>query len=111
MDAAAAAIVAAVVIALLLFIAYFVVRARERGRDPSYYEEVYLFRGPALPAGATVAAPGQIAAYRAAGGRQAAGAISGGGAWLYGPKPRLGTPGVAPFDGRHWFQPRGAVAV
>jgi hypothetical protein len=39
-----------------------------------------------------------------------AGAPAGCGAWLYGAKPRRGSPGVAPFSDGLWFQPAGARA-
>ena len=74
--------------------------------------------------GAEVATAGQVAVYAASGGRALGcglvaegravqllpgGAVAGCGpaalgVWLYGPKPRRLYPGVAPFDGAHWFQ-------
>jgi hypothetical protein len=70
----------AIVVACLMFILYLLAGLKERGRDPFYDREVYLFypSGPRLdPAGvaaacrrfgATVATPAQVAVYAAHGG-------------------------------------------
>jgi hypothetical protein len=119
------AILAAALVAVLLFVVYLVKSRAERGQEPHYAREVYLYRGlPRAPSlatarraaaalGAEVAARAQVAIYRSAGGHASGhGFVAEGdcvppdcGVWLYGPKPWRGTPHVAPFNGAHWYQP------
>ena len=78
MDVYSLAIWVAVAIALVLLVIYFVAGWRERGRDPHYAREVYLYDDSAIPApdpaktaamyGAAVATSAQIAMYATAGG-------------------------------------------
>jgi len=131
----AAAVAAITILALALIALYAVATLRERelGQDPYWFREVYLFHGDGPPPGAEVATRAQVGVYLRAGGAGHGYAAGGGrlrpagappsvglygppsvglyvppSVWLYGPKPRRGTPGVAPFDSARWFQPRAA---
>ena len=134
----------AAAIAAILFVIFLIARRRERGHNPFYASEVFLYFNPADPTpdaasiasklGATVATRGQVEVFARDGGTAngyglvAGGAVAGlvfagpggglavgafpaqvppstYGVWLYGPKPRHGTPGVRPFSCQYWFQP------
>lgn len=90
MDTVCVAVSAAFVLAVLLAVVYCVASRRERGQDPHYAEEVYLYYDPATPApnaqavaralGATVATRSQVGVYAASGGAAHGYGVAGAGA-------------------------------
>jgi hypothetical protein len=80
-------------------------RRRQRAHEPAFAAEVFFAR-PGAPglAGAAPATPAQVRRLLAEGGARPPGA-----GWraLYGPRPRRGAPGVAPFAPGVWFHPGG----
>jgi len=98
MDPVTFGVALALAAAVLLLVMYFVASARERGRDPQYLREVYLYYDPsptkhdpqavAAAFGAVLATTAQVAMYAAAGG-----GARGGGAVDDGRPVRL-TPGA-----------------
>jgi hypothetical protein len=124
--------VLAALLALFLLLVYFVKKQQERGQDPRYTKEVYLYLGEggisaaAKRLGASLASAEQVRLYASEGGmiagcgfavgqgslvtigktigKAADGGASRCGVWLYGPKPRRGTPCVLPFAKGMWFQ-------
>jgi hypothetical protein len=128
-DPDATAVVVASLIALVLFILYSMATLRERGQNPHWSMEVYLYYNPATPNpdiaavmttyGAKVATIQQVEVYLVAGGGAHGYGYAGltvapwpdaapprpVGVWLYGAKPRQGARGVIPFSCAHWFQP------
>ena len=124
--AIAVAAITILALALIALYAAATVREREQGHDPYWFKEVYLYRGGGPPPGAEFATLAQVRVYRRAGGGAGHGYAADGGrlwptgagrgapaaggpaVWLYGPKPRRGTPGVAPFDAARGVQPRAA---
>jgi hypothetical protein len=105
--AEAAGLAALAVLLLLAAAALPAARRRQRAHEPAFAAEVFFAR-PGAPglAGAAPATPAQVRRLLAEGG-----APPGGAGWraLYGPRPRRGAPGVAPFAPGVWFHPRAAL--
>lgn len=101
--------------AALCAAAFLLARRRELGLEPRFFSEVFFVSAGAPPPPAAerlrAALPSQTVAYFVAGGRGPPAAEKG--AWLFGPKPARGAPGVLPFGGAGspvWFQPARRLA-